>query len=89
MPRTRLSSKGQVVIPKALREERGWAPGTEFNVEVTRDGILLRPTPGSPGTTAREVMGCLDYRGPPRSPAEMDEGIARAIREKWGPRVRH
>jgi AbrB family looped-hinge helix DNA binding protein len=43
METTRLSTKGQIVLPKSLRTERAWEPGTEFTVEETCDGILLRP----------------------------------------------
>ena len=40
---TRLSAKGQVVIPKAIREAGGWRPGLELEVEATDDGAILRP----------------------------------------------
>ena len=30
MEKTRLSNKGQVVIPKAVRLRYGWKPGLEF-----------------------------------------------------------
>jgi len=28
-----MSSKGQVIVPKAVRDARNWFPGTEFLVE--------------------------------------------------------
>ena len=43
METTRLSTKGQIILPKNIRTSRAWAPGTEFTVEETADGILLRP----------------------------------------------
>lgn len=43
MERTRLSNKGQVVIPKHVREAHGWEPGLELVVEGTSDGIMLKP----------------------------------------------
>jgi AbrB family looped-hinge helix DNA binding protein len=39
----RLSSKGQIIIPKAMRALHGWANGQEFIVEETEQGVLLRP----------------------------------------------
>lgn len=40
---TKLSSKGQLVIPKKIREALGLQPGTEFNVELVGKEIVLRP----------------------------------------------
>jgi AbrB family looped-hinge helix DNA binding protein len=39
----KLSRKGQVIIPKALRETYNWQAGLEFMVIDTGDGILLKP----------------------------------------------
>lgn len=81
--KTRLSSKGQVVIPKAVREAHGWTPGQEFLVEDTGDELVLRPEPLFPPTDPDEVFGCLKYDGPPVSIREMDEAILRSVREEW------
>jgi hypothetical protein len=35
METTRLSTKGQIVLPMAVRVSRSWGPGTEFIVEPT------------------------------------------------------
>lgn len=40
--RTRLSTKGQVILPKPLRDRLGWTPGTVLDVEDTPHGVLLR-----------------------------------------------
>lgn len=39
---TRMSSKGQVVIPEAIREELGLKPGAQFVVAGQRDAIILK-----------------------------------------------
>ncbi len=39
---TRISSKGQIVLPKAVRERLGWTEGTELVVEVEGDRVVLR-----------------------------------------------
>ena len=45
---TRMSSKGQVVIPEEIREKLGLHPGTQFAVLGARGMIILRPlTPPS------------------------------------------
>ncbi len=38
-----ISTKGQIVIPAALREELGLVPGTRVAVERKGDTIVLRP----------------------------------------------
>ena len=68
---TRMSSKGQVVIPRTIRAARAWAPGLEFEVEETPDGLLLRPVPAFRETRIEDVIGCVGYTGPKRSLAEM------------------
>jgi len=45
---TRLSSKGQVVIPKAVREALGLRAGTRFHIQVVKDKIILEPIEISP-----------------------------------------
>ena len=82
MSRTRLSSKGQVIIPKALRQARGWEPGTAFEIEETTDGLLLRPSLSRPVTTLEEVVGCLQFTGPPRTLADMDEAVRREAKRR-------
>ncbi len=39
---TRLSSKGQIVIPEAIRHRLGLGPGTEFVVLEDDDTIVLQ-----------------------------------------------
>ncbi|MBI3924594.1 MAG: AbrB/MazE/SpoVT family DNA-binding domain-containing protein, partial [Armatimonadetes bacterium] len=42
METTRLSTKGQVILPRSLRRAKGWQPGTRFTVEDVGIGVLLR-----------------------------------------------
>ena len=37
------SSKGQIVIPSAIRRKFGISGGTRAQVEIVADGILLKP----------------------------------------------
>ena len=39
---TKTSSKGQVVIPEAIRNRLGLEPGTQFVVVAGRDAIILK-----------------------------------------------
>jgi AbrB family looped-hinge helix DNA binding protein len=82
METTRLSTKGQIVLPKDIRVSRAWAPGTEFTVEETGDGILLRPAARFPGASLDEVAGCLRSRRKPETPARMRAAIGRELRRR-------
>lgn len=82
METTRLSTKGQIVLPKSIREARRWAAGTEFTVEETREGILLRPARRLPRTTLDQVAGCLRWTGKPKTLAQMDQAIAREVKRR-------
>jgi AbrB family looped-hinge helix DNA binding protein len=76
METTRLSSKGQVILPKSLRDAHRWATGTEFEIEDRPEGVLLRPKKPFPTTQLQDVIGCT---GPAKSLKEMEEAIARAV----------
>lgn len=83
MARTRMSSKGQIVLPKEVRERQGWNAGTELEVESQGNVVVLRPARPFPRRTVDEVRGCAGYKGPRKSLKDMEEGIARGIREMW------
>jgi AbrB family looped-hinge helix DNA binding protein len=82
METTRLSNKGQIVIPKQVRVTHGWEPGLEFIVEDTGDGIKLKPVTPYLETKAEELLGCVGYEGPKRSLKEMEAAIAEGVRKK-------
>lgn len=69
-----VSARGQVTLPKAVRERRRWSAGTELVVEDTPDGVLLKAKPAFAPTRPKDVFGSLNCKGPARSIAEA--GIA-------------
>jgi len=79
METTRLSTKGQIVLPKNIRASRLWGPGTEFTVEETRDGVLLRPARPFPETDLEEVAGCLRFTRKPKTVAQMHTASEREV----------
>jgi AbrB family looped-hinge helix DNA binding protein len=77
METTRLSTKGQIILPKGIRDSRAWGPGTEFTVEETGNGVLLRPAARFPRTGLGDVAGCLDRNRKAKTPAQMRAAIGR------------
>lgn len=88
METTKLSSKGQIVLPKSMRDEHGWAPGTEFEVESTSDGVRLRAKAPFPRTDLAQVFGSVSYAGPAKSLEEMDDGVRAAVARRFRRAVR-
>jgi AbrB family looped-hinge helix DNA binding protein len=84
MDTTRLSSKGQLVLPKAIRDAGEWTEGTEFTVERVPEGVLLRPVRVLPVTRLEDVIGCTGYKGRARSVADMERAIAKGVKARRG-----
>jgi AbrB family looped-hinge helix DNA binding protein len=85
---TTLSTKGQVILPKSIRERRRWGPGTRLLVEDTPEGVLLKPAPLFPPTRPEDVYGMLKYSGPPKTIEEMDAAITAEVKRRHA-RGRH
>jgi AbrB family looped-hinge helix DNA binding protein len=77
---TKLSTKGQVILPKTIREAYGWNPGTEFAVEEVPGGVALRPLRPSPAARLEDVAGCLQYTGRAKSLRQMEKAIATEVK---------
>lgn len=81
-PTTTLSTKGQVILPAAIRRRRQWDAGTRLTVEETPDGVLLKAAPLFAPTTPDKVFGSLHYKGEPKSLAEMQQGVMTEVRRR-------
>lgn len=84
METTRLSTKGQVILPKRIRECRSWGPGTELVVEETAEGVLLRPAVRFATTKLDEVVGCLPAKHRANTPAQMRAAVAQMVKARHG-----
>ena len=83
METTTLSSKGQIIIPKALRDSHNWRPGDKFLIEETPAGLILKPAGCFPRTVLEDGLGCAGYSGAPKTAEEMKEGIDEALKREW------
>lgn len=79
---TTVSTKGQVILPSAIRQRREWSAGTRLTVEETADGVLLKLAPAFAETRPEDVFGALPYKGKPKSLAEMDAGVLAEARRR-------
>lgn len=77
-----MSTKGQVVLPKALRDKRRLKGGARFVVEDRPDGILLKPVAVKKKLTLDDWPSILNYKGPRRSIEEMNEAIEKEVRRR-------
>lgn len=79
---TKLSTKGQIVLPLRIRNSRAWNTGTEFTVEEMGDGILLRPVSALPPSSLDMVAGCLHYKGKPKTLTQMRTALAQQVAKR-------
>ncbi len=59
-----LSSKGQVVIPKEIRDELHWEAGTQLTLVANASGVTLKVAPKKTGRNLAELIGMLRHNGP-------------------------
>ena len=79
---TIVSTKGQVILPKAIRQQRRWDAGTRLVVEETPDGVLLKAAPSFPPTRMEDVFGMLKHHGRPKTIEEMDAAVLAEARRR-------
>ncbi|WP_256869421.1 AbrB/MazE/SpoVT family DNA-binding domain-containing protein [Sphingobium lactosutens] len=83
--KTTLSAKGQVVIPKDVRDQLGLMPGQVLDVVAMGGGVLLKPQHKKSGRSFDEIMAGIrariDYQGPPVTIEDMNQTIAEGWRK--------
>lgn len=79
---TTVSTKGQVILPKAIRERRNWDAGTKLIAQETEEGVLLTRAPAFPQTRTQDVFGVLPRPRKPVSLEQMDAGVSAEARKR-------
>jgi len=89
---TRVSTKGQVVIPKDVRDRLHWDVGTVLEVVDGSAGVMLRAKPkAKKALSFEEAMAkmrkTVNYTGPRISDEDANASIDRMFREdkSWDP----
>lgn len=81
---TIVSTKGQVILPKAIRDGKKWGAGTKLEIEETADGVLLKAAPVFAPSAMDAVFGSLRSDQPALSVEDMDAVIAREAARRAG-----
>jgi AbrB family looped-hinge helix DNA binding protein len=79
---TVISTKGQVILPKAIRDQRHWTAGTQLTVEDTPEGVLLKAKPLFAQTKVSSVFGSLRQSGHALTLEDMDKAIAQEAKRR-------
>lgn len=66
-----ISTKGQIVLPIAVRKALGLKPGMKVNVKVEGKKVLVTPAPEKKTVTLQSIQTLLKYAGPAVSIAAM------------------
>lgn len=62
-----LSSQGQVVIPKEIRDALRWEAGTQLRLVSSASGLTIQAMPHKSGRRLEDLIGMLKHEGPPLS----------------------
>lgn len=73
-----ITSKGQITIPKSIRDELGLEPGARVSFLKNTEGFYELHRERRP---VRALAGSLHHSGPPLTIEEMDDAITSATRE--------
>ena len=79
---TVISTRGQVILLKAIRDLRHWPVGTRLAVENTSEGVLLKPASVFPPSSVDQVFGSLAHKGAALSVEDMEAAIATEARRR-------
>lgn len=83
MQTTHLTPQRQVVIPQTICDAYHLNIGQELEIELTPQGILLKPKITAPKTKLQDVAGCLAYQGQAKTIEEMNTAIEKGVIAQW------
>ena len=72
-----ITSKGQITLPKAVRDSLAVKAGDRVRYVIVDQGVLMMPV----RSTSR-LFGSLKYNGPPVRLADMDDAVAEGAAER-------
>jgi AbrB family looped-hinge helix DNA binding protein len=81
MATIKLSSKGQIVIPKEIRDELHWEAGTQLSLVATGSGVSLKAISAKTGRNLSDLIGLLKHEGAPITIGELCKPVD--VRVDW------
>lgn len=75
-----VTSKGQVTIPKRVRQALGIKVGTKVEFDIDGNEARLKVARKKQATRLEDGIGMLKYRGPQLDPSTLD--VARLLKKK-------
>ena len=79
-PKAKMTSKGQVTIPLAIREALGLGTGTQLSFELTGGGMRVMPIRHAPWSD----LWAIGAQAPkPAKPVDVSRAIQAAVRERF------
>lgn len=75
METAKLSSKGQFILPKAIRDRHHWEAGTEFVIIDRGSELVIKPVRVFPPAELESPDAPSVYKGKPLSLEDMERTI--------------
>lgn len=66
-----ISTKGQIVLPVAVRRALGLKPGMRVQVKLEGKRALITPAPTGQPASLQDIQALLAYSGPPVAVEDM------------------
>jgi AbrB family looped-hinge helix DNA binding protein len=66
-----ISTKGQIVLPVAVRKALGLTPGMRVNVKISGKSAQITPAPTKKTASLKEIQSLLKYDGPEVAVSDM------------------
>jgi AbrB family looped-hinge helix DNA binding protein len=66
-----ISTKGQIVLPVAVRKALGLTPGMRVTVKVNGKSAQITPAPTKKTASLKEIQSLLKYDGPEVAVSDM------------------
>ena len=83
METVKLSSKGQFILPKSIRDRHHWEAGTEFVIIDRGAELVIKPTKVFSPTELEPPNTPSVYRGKPLSLEDMERAVlAEAVKHR-------